>query len=233
LVKLILFDIDGTLLDAGDLSKQCFLNTVRGRTGADVVWKPYSSAGKTDPQIMRELLLVHGVPRERVEEIMDQALKAYQSCFLSALERATVRPLPGARELIAHLAGLGTAAPLLGLLSGNMQGLVVRKLEAAGIPATSFVVGAFGSDNADRDKLPAIAVERVAQSLGRYLLPQEVAIVGDTPLDIKCARSFGAIPIAVATGEFTCQELAASSPAHVLRSLLDWGEIERELDLER
>ncbi len=105
------------------------------------------------------------------------------------------------------------------------------KLEAAGIPASSFVVGACGSDDAHRDKLPAIAVERAEESLGTRILPNEVAIVGDTPLDIRCARQFGAVSIAVATGDYTCEQLEATSPTYLLRSLLAWSEVEQELGL--
>jgi phosphoglycolate phosphatase-like HAD superfamily hydrolase len=232
LIRLILFDIDGTLLDAGDLSRRSFLRAIRRFANPQAVLGQYSLSGKTDPQIMKELLLQNRFPPRETDRTLSEALKSYQSCFLSDLKETHIRPLGGARELIERLAAIGTARLLLGIVSGNMEGLIVPKLEAAGIPASSFVVGACGSDDADRDKLPAIAIKRAEESFGTHILPNEVAIVGDTPLDIMCARHFGAVSIAVATGDYTCEQLEASSPTYLLGSLLAWNEVEQELGLD-
>ena len=229
LIRFILFDIDGTLLDAGDLSRRCFLRVVRRFVNPEAALHQCSLSGKTDPQIMKELLLQNGLPPRQTDRTLSEALKSYQSCYLSDLKEADVRPLDGARELVARLGAIRRERLLLGILSGNMEGLIVPKLEAAGIPASGFVVGSFGSDNADRDRLPAIAVERSEESLRTRTLPHEVAIVGDTPFDIMCARRFGAVSIAVATGDYTCEQLEATSPTHLLPSLLAWGEVEQEI----
>jgi phosphoglycolate phosphatase len=224
LIRLILFDIDGTLLDAGDLSRRCFLRVLRRFVASEVAVDQSSLSGKTDPQIMRELLLRNGLSVEQTGLVTSEALLDYQSCYLSDLKDSDVRPLDGARELIERLASFPPARLLLGILSGNMEALVVPKLEAASIRASSFVVGAFGSDDADRDKLPAIAVERARKSFGARVLPHEVAIVGDTPLDVRCARNFGAVSIAVATGNYTFEQLEAAGPDHLLDSLPAWTE---------
>jgi phosphoglycolate phosphatase-like HAD superfamily hydrolase len=232
LIRLILFDIDGTLLDAGDLSRRCFLRVVRRFANPEAALDQGSLSGKTDPQIMTEFLLQNGLPPGQTDRTVSEALKSYQSCYLSNLKEADVRPLDGARELIERLEASRSARLLLGILSGNMEGLIVPKLEAAGIPASSFVVGAFGSDDADRDRLPAIAVERAEESFRTHILPNEVAIVGDTPFDIMCARRFGAVSIAVATGDYTYEQLEATSPTHLLPSLLAWSEVEQEIGLD-
>jgi phosphoglycolate phosphatase-like HAD superfamily hydrolase len=224
LIKLILFDIDGTLVDAGDLSRRCFLRVVRQFVASEAAIDQWSFSGKTDPQIMRELLLGNGLSAEQTGRVTSEALVNYQSCYLSDLKDSHIRPLDGAMELIDRLASISPAHLLLGILSGNMEGLVVPKLEAAGIRASSFVVGAFGSDDADRDNLPAIAVERAERHFGVHVLPHEVAIVGDTPRDVRCARNFGAVSIAVATGDYTCEQLEATSPTYLLQSLLEWTE---------
>lgn len=231
MIRLVLFDIDGTLLDAGDLSRRSFLRVIRRFVAPEAALGRYSLSGKTDPQIMKELLLQNGFPPKQTDRTVSEALKSYQSCYLSDLKQAHIRPLGGARELIERLAAIRTARLVLGILSGNLEGLIVPKLEAVSIPASSFVVGAFGSDTADRDRLPAIAVERAERSFGTHILPHEVAIVGDTPLDIMCARRFGAVSIAVATGDYTYDELEATSPTYVLGNLLAWSEVEHEIGL--
>jgi phosphoglycolate phosphatase len=207
LIRLILFDIDGTLLDAGDLSQRSFLRAVREFAAPEAALGQSSLSGKTDPQIMKELLLQNGLSTEQTDRVANEALERYQSCYLSDLKEADIRPLDGARELIERLAAVRPPRLVLGILSGNLGGLIVPKLDAVSIPASSFVVGAFGSDAADRDRLPAIAVERAERSFGTHILPHEVTIVGDTPLDIMCARRFGAVSIAVATGDYTYEEL--------------------------
>lgn len=232
MIKLILFDIDGTLLDAGDLSRCTFLSVLVEFVGPGATLGEYSLAGKTDPQIMSDLLRQNGCAPEVTKRLLGPALTSYQSRFLSALPGAGVRPLAGAREVIERLAAVGLGGPLLGILSGNMEALIVPKLAAADIPASSLVMLACGSDDAQREKLPAIAVERAEKVLAMPILPHEVAIVGDTPLDIRCARLFGAVSIATATGEYTYEQLEAEGPTHLLASLLEWSELEQAFDLD-
>ena len=229
MIKLILFDVDGTLLDAGDLSRRCFLRVVAQFRALAPGVDRSSFSGKTDPQIMRELLVRSGLSAEETERALGPALGSYQSCFLSGLGESDVRPLEGVQELIERLAAVPPERLLLGILSGNLEGLVAPKLQAAGIRASSFVVGAFGSDDADRNNLPAIAVERAERSFGRRILPHEVAIVGDTPLDVRCARGFGAVSVAVATGDYTREQLEATGPAYLLDNLLEWTKLDREV----
>jgi phosphoglycolate phosphatase len=224
LIRLVLFDIDGTLLDSGDLSRRCFLRVLRQFVAPQAVTDQASLAGKTDPQIMRELLLDSGLSAEQAGTVMPEALLSYQSLYLAGLKDSGIRPLGGAKELIERLAAVPPERLLLGILSGNMEGLVVPKLEAVGIRASNFVVGAFGSDDADRGRLPSIAVEKARRRFGVHVPPHEVAIVGDTPLDVKCAKDFGAVSIAVATGGYTCKQLEATGPTYLLESLLAWTE---------
>lgn len=231
MIRLILFDIDGTLLDAGDLSRRSFVCVVGQFAALKAAPERSSFSGKTDPQIMRELLLQNGLSPEQTDRVLGEALGRYQSYYLSHLKEADIRPLGGARDLIERLAAIAPERPILGILSGNMEALVPPKLEAAGIPASSFDIGSFGSDDADRDKLPAIAAQRAERFLGANILPHEVAIVGDTPRDIGCARHFGAVSIAVASGDYTVEQLEAAGPTYVVESLLAWGEVEHEIDL--
>ena len=198
--------------------------------GAGAALEGYSLSGKTDPQIMRELLGLSGVPAATVVRVLDEALTSYEALYLSRLPQTRVRPLPGARELIARLSEDRLASgvvprPLLGILSGNLRGLIAPKLEAAGIPPPCFRVIACGSDDPDRGNLPAIAARRAELQLETRLAPGEVVIVGDTPADIACARHFGASSVAVATGDYNYQQLQASQPDHVLATLLAWDDV--------
>ncbi len=171
---------------------------------------------------MKELLLLNGLSTEQVGAVTPEALLGYQSRYLAGLKDSGIRPLPGARELIEGLSADVPERPLLGILTGNMERLVVPKLDAANIQSSSFVVGAFGSDDADRNRLPAIAVERAGRRFGVRVRPHEVAIVGDTPRDVECAQHFGAVSVAVATGVYTRERLEAASPTHLLDNLLAW-----------
>jgi phosphoglycolate phosphatase len=230
-VKLVLFDVDGTLLDAGGLSRRGFLSALRQHLGPSATIGRYSLSGKTDPQIMKELLLQNGLPANQIDKMADKALKSYQSYYLSHLTKARVRPLDGARQLIERLSTLRSPRFALGILTGNMEGLVAPKLEAVGISMSSFALGVFGSDDPDRDNLPPIAIKRAEGSLGMHVMPHEVAIVGDTPLDVACAQHFGAVSIAVASGEYSYARLQATSSTYVLKSLLAWRELEQDLSL--
>ncbi len=222
MIRLILFDIDGTLVDAGDLSRRCFRRVLGQSAASEPVVDQASLAGKTDPQIMNELLLRHGLSVEEAGAAMSGALLRYQSLYLTDLKDSGIRPLAGAKGLIERLVALPPERVLLGVLTGNMEGLVVPKLNAVGIRASSFVVGAFGSDDADRNRLPAIAVDRARRRFGTRFQPHEVAIVGDTPRDVECARAFGAVSVAVATGGYTVGQLEATSPTFLLENLLAW-----------
>jgi phosphoglycolate phosphatase len=193
--------------------------------GAGATTEGYSLSGKTDPQIMRELLERSGVPTVTVARELNEALTSYEALYLSRLHLAQVRPLPGAKELIVRLTAGASPRPLLGILTGNLRGLIAPKLEAAGIPPACFRVIACGSDDPDRGKLPAIAAERAELHLATLLSPDEVVIVGDTPADVACARRFGAHSVAVATGDYNCEQLQASKPDHVLATLLAWDDV--------
>jgi phosphoglycolate phosphatase len=227
LIKLILFDIDGTLLDAGDLSSRSFLHAIRECVGPRAAIGSYSLSGKTDPQIMKELLLQNGVPLDRIDRVAEKGLESYQSYYLAHLGGTHVQALEGASELVERLSGVPWLT--LGILSGNSQAIIAPKLEAAGMSVSSFAVVVCGSDDADRGNLPALARREAERLRESAISAQEVAIVGDTPLDIACARGFGAVSIAVSTGEYTRAQLLAAGPRYLIRSLSEWSGVEKSL----
>ena len=219
-MKLVLFDIDGTILitdGAGRRAVHRALLEVFGSTGpAD-----HRFDGKTDPQIVRELMRLVGHGDEQIDARMEMMLERYVAYLHLELDSAPKPPrvYPGVRALIDRLAGQSNA--VLGLLTGNLRAGAHAKLAAAGIDPDRFLVGAFGSDHEDRGELPAIAQRRLRETLGLDIRGSDVVVIGDTPADLRCGSAIGARAIGVATGHFSVDELASQHPAAVFQDLSD------------
>jgi phosphoglycolate phosphatase len=217
-VKLVLFDIDGTLLlsdGAGRRAIHRALREVFGTTGpAD-----YFFDGKTDPQIVRELMRMAGHGDDRIDADMQRLLARYLECLHEELSDPRHRPytLPGVPQLLDAL----EARPdvILGLLTGNLEQGAKAKLEAVGLDPTRFRIGAFGSDHELRPELPAIARARTLRDLGVDVTGSAILVIGDTPADLTCGRSLGAKAIGVATGRYPVEELAKHEPLAVFADL--------------
>lgn len=208
--RLFLFDIDGTLLSAQGAGKRAVrqaLETVYGQAGPV---DAYDFHGKTDPQIVEDLMTAAGLAPDRVR----RHLPEFFTIYLQALEREVgngerVRLYPGVGEVVRTLAKRDDL--LVGLLTGNIEAGARIKITPTGL-WPCFRLGAYGSDSADRTELPAVAARRAQALAGRPFSGRDVVIVGDTPLDIACARAYGAMACAVATGRHGVDELAAHAP---------------------
>jgi len=223
--RLVLFDIDGTLLSARGVPRRAFggaLHEVFGTTGPI---DGHTFDGKTDPQIARELLRGAGLSDEEV----DEGLPRLWSTYLAALERELGRGehqvlvYPGVRELLDRLEA-ERGAVLLGLLTGNIERGAQLKLAAAGI-VNHFRVGAYGSDHERRDQLPAVAVERARAATGVHFREQEVVIVGDTPADMTCGLSLAVRALGVTTGRHDRASLEAAGADRVFADLSGTAEV--------
>ncbi|MFP5355725.1 MAG: HAD hydrolase-like protein [Gemmatimonadota bacterium] len=139
-----------------------------------------------------------------------------------------VHRFDGVLELLDALEA--RADRILGLLTGNLLGGAERKLRAVGIDPARFLVGAFGSDHEHRPELPAIALARSRQAMGRALTGDRLVIIGDTPADIHCGRGVGARAIGVATGRYSVEELAVHAPVAVFSDLRDTAAVMRAID---
>lgn len=205
-MKLVLFDIDGTLLwtdGAGRRAIQDALREIFGATGpAD-----HRFDGKTDPQIVRELMRHVGHDDERIDGSLERLFGMYVDRLRVELRNPAHPPklLPGVHELLDALAA--TDEVVLGLLTGNLVEGARAKLEAVGIGMERFVVGAFGSDHERRPELPAIARRRANDLLDVDFSGRDIVVIGDTPDDMTCGRDVGAKPIGVATGRYSVREL--------------------------
>jgi phosphoglycolate phosphatase len=216
--SLVLFDIDGTLLSAGKAARESVLAALADVYGWRAVnGRSHDFSGKTDPQIVREL--VEGdVGQQRCEELLGRALARYLEEFSSRLSPESVVPKPGAAELLSYLAAEPSVT--LGLLTGNLERGARMKLEPPGFNP-HFPFGAFGSDSEDRYRLPAIALDRARAWSGRDFSGKSIVIVGDSVHDILCGRSLGVRSVAVATGPTPSDRLAAQSPDALLDSFAD------------
>lgn len=217
-MKLLLFDIDGTLLlthGVGRRSVEAALEQVLGRPMST---EGVSFSGKTDPQIFAEVLARHGLAPADLGGRFDEVLAAYTGLMRSAIETKGVEVLRGVPELLRSLAPRPDLQ--LALLTGNLEPIAYWKLEAAGL-AHHFPFGAFGSDSPDRNALPGIALARARTHTGRHFEGRDVVVIGDTERDIACGRVVGAFAVAVCTGHFTRDDLAPHEPDVLLDDLSD------------
>jgi phosphoglycolate phosphatase-like HAD superfamily hydrolase len=213
--RLILFDIDGTLVRGGP-AKTAFLGAMAETYGTTGDPESVSFGGKTDPQIAREILGGAGLDRAAIDAGLPTLWERYLNRLEPALETHPMTVLPGVPELLEGLSMLDGVA--LGLVTGNIVGGAKLKLESAGL-WDRFDVGSFGSDHEERDELPIIALGRAEERWGRSIEPAEALIVGDTPRDIACGRACAIRTVAVATGTYSAAALVAAGADHVLRDL--------------
>lgn len=218
-MKLLLFDIDGTILHAHGSGRRSVEAALEGVAGQPISTEGIPFSGKTDPQILREVLEANGLAPETVQSILKDAVQAYTEAARADLSVAQVEVYPGVAELIGRLAKRDDVQ--LSLLTGNVEEMAYAKLDAGRINSTLFPFGAFGSDHADRYQLPAIARDRALSHTGRTFDGADIVIIGDTKHDILCGRSIGVTSIAVATGHYSREDLAPHGPDHLFDDLTD------------
>lgn len=215
--RLVLFDIDGTLLRGGP-AKEAFHLALLEAFGTAGAIEVHDFSGKTDPQIARELLTEAGVPPGEVDRGLPRLWRRYLAELEARLPDRPVDVLPGVHALLDALEATGEVA--LGLVTGNIAPGARLKLGSAGL-ASRFSVGGFGSDSEERNDLPAIAIERARREWRCDFAGDAAVIVGDTPRDVACGRHGGCRTLAVATGRFDLAALVEVEPDHVLADLSD------------
>jgi phosphoglycolate phosphatase len=209
-VRLFLFDIDGTLVTARGAGRLALQEALRQTYGTAGDIDRYDFRGKTDPRIVFDLMRDAGLADDVIESRMSACFDAYTIELDRQIgDGSRVIVLPGIAEVVRALSTRDDA--LVGLLTGNIEAGARVKLRSTGL-LPLFRVGAYGSDSMDRRRLPAIACERARHVAGRDFPFDRVTIIGDTPLDVDCARACGAVAVAVATGFHPHADLAACAP---------------------
>jgi phosphoglycolate phosphatase len=217
-LKLILFDIDGTLIDTGGAGAKSWtwaFEHAFDKPGVDI--GKFSSAGMTDPVVARETF-TEAMGRKPSGQDLAKLMAAYLSVLPDyVIASDGYRVLPGIPALLESLSEAGV---LLGITTGALEAGAHAKLGRARLNHY-FLVGGYGSDSEDRVELTKTAMRRGELLLGESLDPREVAVVGDTPLDISAARGAGAVSVGVATGKYTVDELRDAKADNVLSTLAE------------
>jgi phosphoglycolate phosphatase len=225
--RLVLWDVDGTLVDAAQLGRDAFLEAFEKVTGG-LPREMVPFAGRTDLEIAHDMLASAGV------DVDDELLDSFEEALVEAMAARMAelgrrgRALPGAGAALARLQQ--EPGVVQSLLTGNVERNALLKLAAFGLARyVDFAAGAYGSDHGVRGELVAIARQRAAGLHGLELEPGDVVLVGDTPLDIAAAREGGARAVGVATGPYDPDALRGAGADAVLPDLSDTEAVAREV----
>jgi phosphoglycolate phosphatase-like HAD superfamily hydrolase len=223
--RLVLWDIDGTLVQAGEVGRDIFteaFQAVVGRAPDQVAARTLAMAGRTDPEIALEFLAAHEIAEGATH------LPAFSEALVTALAakaaliRERGRALPGARETLAALGR--TEGVVQSLLTGNVEPNALLKLASFELDGyLDFEVGGFGSDHHHRPSLVEVARTKAEAKYGTAFAGPTTVLVGDTPLDVAAGRAGGARVVAVATGPYGVAELESTGADAVLADLRDTG----------
>jgi phosphoglycolate phosphatase-like HAD superfamily hydrolase len=221
--RLVLWDIDGTLVQAGEVGRDIFteaFQAVVGRAPDQVAARTLAMAGRTDPEIALEFLAAHEIAEGATH------LPAFSEALVTALDvqaapiRERGRALPGARETLAALGR--TEGVVQSLLTGNVEPNALLKLASFELDGyLDFEVGGFGSDHHHRPSLVEVARTKAEAKYGTAFAGPATVLVGDTPLDVAAGRAGGARVVAVATGPYQVAELESTGADAVLEDLRD------------
>ena len=215
MVRLVLFDIDGTLVHTGGAGVKAFAKVFATEFGAHEGIERMKFAGRTDVSLVREFFSLHNIPATSAN--FERFFERYVHWLDHLLAHSQSEECPGVRSLIADLQTL-PEPPLLGLLTGNVRLGAEIKLRHFGL-WDYFETGGFADDHEDRNHIAAVAKQRGERMLGRKLAGEEIVVIGDTPLDIRCGRAIEAKVLAVATGGWRLEELEAHKPDWLVADL--------------
>ena len=220
--RLLLWDIDGTLIRGGGVGSDAIHRAAALVSGSAIADGTVAMHGKTDPQILIEILRAAEVAEHDIAGLLPEAMAETERQLALAQHdlRRRGEVIEGVVAALARLAAVDGV--LQTLLTGNLVGNARLKLAAFDLGGYfDPEIGAYGTDHADRRELVPIALERVARLRGAHYGPGEVWVIGDTPNDLACARAAGVQCLLVATGQFPMAELRALDADAVLDDLTD------------
>ncbi len=214
-MRVLLFDIDGTLLNSGGAGQAAMEDALESAFGVTRQTEGIPVAGRTDRAITSDMMQFHDIPL--TEENSGRLYAHYLQHLPKRLGTRGGLVLPGVETLLAQLAA--EADCLLGLLTGNFKRGAEIKLSHFEL-AHHFRCGGYGDHHHDRDDVAREAKSEALRTLGRDE-HDDVWVIGDTPNDVKCGRAIGARVVAVATGHFSDDELKATCPDFLFRDFAD------------
>ncbi|GAC1685988.1 MAG: HAD hydrolase-like protein [Gemmatimonadaceae bacterium] len=225
-MHIALFDIDGTILWTDGAGRRALTAAMIHHTGNGGP-ESYRYDGKTDPQIVRDLMRLAGRSESEIDEAIPLVIETYLTHLQDELSRAPggYAVLPGVMSLLDTLEQ--RADVTLGLLTGNVAPGARAKLSAVGVDVERFRICAYGSDHAHRPELSALAHRRARALVGPSVEADDLVVIGDTPADVECGAAVGARTIAVATGRYTVAELRAAGAGIAFEDLSDTAAVVR------
>jgi phosphoglycolate phosphatase-like HAD superfamily hydrolase len=223
--RLLLWDIDSTLITSGGGGDRALKQAVRERFGNEDDLRDIEVAGRTDRHIARSILRKYQL--EPTDEAVSEFLEVYLRYLRDLLPQLNGRVLPGVKEILDRLKT--NPDRVLGLLTGNLERGARLKLGRYGL-WDYFEFGAFADDHHDRNELGAFARRRAAEKHGHEFEAARIDVIGDTGHDIACGKIFGARTIAVATGSWTRDQLAEQQPDFLFDDLADVKAVMRALE---
>ena len=215
MIRLVLFDIDGTLVHTGGAGIKAFAKVFQTEFNAHDGFEKLKFAGRTDVSLVREFFKYHNIAETPGN--FERFFERYVFWLDYILNHSHTEACPGVREFIDALKKL-PEPPLIGLLTGNIRLGAEIKLRHFDL-WKEFETGGFADDNEDRDLIAAAARDRGRRILGKNLRNDEILVIGDTPFDIRCGRAINAKVLAVATGGATLEELVHHRPNWAVENL--------------
>ena len=215
MVKLVLFDIDGTLVHTGGAGIKAFAKVFATEFGVANGVEKMKFAGRTDVNLVREFFTMHGIAAN--EANFRRFFENYVFWLDQILRLSETKACVGVLEFMQALRALPNP-PRLGLLTGNIRLGAEIKLRHFDL-WKEFEMGGFADDHEDRDQIAHAAFKRGSRVLGQDLCGEQVLVIGDTPLDVRCGRAIGAKVLAVATGGATLEELERHRPDWAVKDL--------------
>lgn len=212
-----MFDIDETLISSDGAGRRAIGKALARMFDVDITKVKISLSGKTDPQILHEILKTSPISEEEIESRMSEILEIYISLLQEQIDNSSKyiihKGIPELLEQLHH-----TENVFLGLLTGNIERGARMKLEKCNLNSY-FPIGAYGSDSANRMDLPKIATQRGSNHYNNRFSPEEVTIIGDSIYDVRCAKGFGAKSLAVNTGSTQKELLEEQSPDYLFEDM--------------
>lgn len=219
LEKLVLFDIDETMIHSDGVGRRALGRALNEVFGTQRVISGIKFSGKTDPQIISEVLNQNRIDVPDISVKLESAFEIYTGYLQEEIDRAEEFSLhTGVSEILARLNSHHKA--FLGLLTGNIEEGARIKLNRFDLNHY-FPIGAFGSDSADRNDLPEIARSKAEAKFNMNFSPRNLIVIGDSVNDIVCARKAGAVSIVVNTGKTPRSDLVANNPDYLFETLAD------------